>query len=129
MSSDPAYEMSPREEEREEELEALRSEVEDLRAELERIKAAPVVVPVLTPDDVYDCIAWTENHRVRIDLTAEKINALIASRARTIGPGDVAVDRKALTALLDGCMVCNAEAITALHTLRTQATTSGEGEP
>lgn len=86
-------------------------ELEALRSEVERLKAAPVVVPELTLDDVRGFIReWLSQPLEergpalpgcpQAELALRKGYTLAASRLRTIGPGEVVVSEKELNVLL-----------------------------
>lgn len=87
------------------------AELAALRAEVEHMKAAPVVVPELTLDDVRGFIReWLSQPLEergpelpgcpQAELALRKGYTLAASRLRTIGPGEVVVSEKELNVLL-----------------------------
>ncbi len=116
-------------------------EIKKLKAELERLKVAPVVVPPLNGEELaYD--HWTLQDAFKDGYK------LAASRARTIGPGEAEELRLLceigeLTLAIrsaEDAGIPNSRAyvdandrryrlLDSLGALRTQATTSGEGEP
>lgn len=88
-------------------LRALISERDRLRAELARIQAAPVVVPEMTEEEIdagLDRILRASGsalrhytlHKSCEDMRHAMRETFIASRLRTVQPGEVVVDREVL---------------------------------
>ncbi len=96
-------------------------------AELSRLRSSPAQVvggvPELTKDDLSEACEWTRARgfdgwpELEIEETVANLNKLIAARLPALKPGGVVVDRESLSDLLNGCMVCNADAMAAKNAL------------
>ncbi len=104
-------------------------------------KADPVVVPELTDAEVEELVNQQWDHRGLIDVLRACVKAgFAASRARTIGPGEVVVNAEEWRIYREWEAEARAQGrdqirfpellrLDALDALRNQATTSGESAP